>query len=177
MSGIGDLKHETLIAPQYLVKAARDAMGGKDFDLDPAGTEESNAVVRAKEWHPWEEGIEMDWLSGFERVFVCPPHPLGMAAEKLAENLIIAHDTYCMKQAIWISPEIHDMAFGNLLLDRAAAICLLADRPVYYRPDVYACFRSIAIYFENYPPRGNPSDVNTGPFMQAFQDIGSCWSR
>jgi ParB family chromosome partitioning protein len=112
--------------PAEIIKAARQVMGG--LDLDPASSEEANAVVKAATFYTAEQdGLKQTWKG---TVWLNPPFAgelIGRFAQKLVDSEQVA-------QAVVLVNNATETRWFQLLLTKAACLCLPAGRVKFWHP-------------------------------------------
>ena len=152
-------ENEWYTPPEY-IEAARCIMGG--IDLDPASSKEANKVIGASQIFTLEDsGLDADW-SG--RVWLNPPYSqpqIGQFCARLISHIYAGKVT----QAIALTNNATETAWGQLLLGVADAVCFLRGRVRFYRPGgkVGAPLQGqMLCYF----------GANTDDFRAAFKSMG-----
>jgi len=112
--------------PVEIIKTARQVMGG--IDLDPASSEEANAVVKADTFFTAEQdGLKQAWRGA---VWLNPPFAgelIGRFAQKLVDSETVA-------QAVVLVNNATETRWFQLLLTKAACLCLPAGRVKFWHP-------------------------------------------
>lgn len=128
--------------PGHVIEAAREMMGGIDFD--PASSEKAQSVVRATKGYLFEGGATAEWPSG-SRVWCNPPY--SQKSEFCAR--VVEHD------GPWVVllPAAHlDAKAMQGILSWSAAFVLVAGRLTFWREgeegknvlgSIIACSRGI----------------------------------
>jgi len=117
--------HQDWGTPDYILDAARLALGG-EFDLDPASNAEANKRVRAaKIYTRTDDGLIPQWKS--ERLWLNPPYARGLV-EKFIYKLLIEWQAGNVKQAVVITNNSTETRWAQLLAEQSSGICLLKGR-------------------------------------------------
>lgn len=116
--------------PAGIIEAAREVMGG--IDLDPASCDAAQAVVKAERYFTEEQdGLVQPW-SG--RLWMNPPYAQPLITNfcyKLVHELDAGH----VEQAIALTNNGTDTAWGQLLYSTCSAVCLPKGRVRFWAPD------------------------------------------
>ena len=112
--------------PEAYIKAACDVMGR--IDVDPASTLEANGVVKASTFFTAEQdGLAQEWWGN---IWLNPPYASGLV-ERFAEKLISSER---VTQAVVLVNNATETRWFQLLLSKAAALCLPAGRIKFWHP-------------------------------------------
>ena len=111
--------------PEWLLKAARDALGG-EIDLDPASCTEANEGVRAKTfWTASDDGLSKKWQA--DRLWLNPPYSSGTLRgwvgklTKAVRNGDVGHALLLLNAAT-------ETRYGQEALAESNAVCFLKGR-------------------------------------------------
>lgn len=114
--------------PGPLIEIARSVLGA--IDLDPASSAIANETVKAKRFFAVEDnGLTKCW-SG--RVWMNPPYESGVVDE-FASKLV--EDLDQISAAITLTNNATETQWFQKMAQASSAICLLAGRVRFYRPD------------------------------------------
>jgi phage N-6-adenine-methyltransferase len=112
--------------PAEIIKAARQVMDS--IDLDPASSEEANAVVKAATFFTAEQdGLKQTWKGA---VWLNPPFA-GELIGRFAQKLV---DSEQVTQAVVLVNNATETRWFQLLLTKAACLCLPAGRVKFWHP-------------------------------------------
>ncbi|MCY4512008.1 MAG: hypothetical protein OXG35_34340 [Acidobacteria bacterium] len=133
-------------SPDWLLSLARKLLGGK-IDLDPASSQRSQKVVRARRFlTPKEDALnpETSWAGAGDGVTVWlnPPTEL-LTIGAFADQLIAARRTGAVGPALWLGPAAFDGDWCQNLVRSATAFVGLAQRVrdgEHYMPYILICF-------------------------------------
>ena len=113
--------------PSEYVEAARDVMG--EIDLDPASSEEANAVVKARKFYSIkDDGLTHRWTG---KVWMNPPYAsnlIGLFVDKLVKEL----ETGGIEEAIIITNNLTETAWWQSM--PCSAVCFPAERIRFWHP-------------------------------------------
>jgi len=116
--------------PERYIQAARKVMGS--IDLDPASSKIANKLVRAKSFFDSEmNGLEREW---FGNVWLNPPYGQPLIND-FSEKTIEEVERGNIKQAIVLTNNATETAWGGRLLGKANAICFHRGRIRFLQPD------------------------------------------
>lgn len=117
--------HEWYTPAEY-IRAAFDTMGS--IDLDPASTLEANGVVKASAFFTAEQdGLAQEWSGN---IWLNPPYASDLVT-RFAEKLISSER---VTQAVVLVNNATETRWFQLLLSKAAALCLPAGRIKFWHP-------------------------------------------
>jgi ParB family chromosome partitioning protein len=116
--------------PKEYIEAAIEVMGG--IDLDPASTDEANAIVGASRFFDEaDNGLERKWTG---RIWLNPPYAqplIGLFANKLMQSV---RDEYVTQACILVNNATETQWFQSLA-EVASAICFPAGRVKFWHPE------------------------------------------
>lgn len=155
----GNQEHYT---PRRFTDSARIVMGG--IDLDPASNEVANSWIQAKMFYSIEnQGLDEDWKGN---VWMNPPYD-SKSLKPLADKLFTSNIT----QAVVITNNNTDTKIGQAFLQWADAICLVAGRVKFMKPDGTenkTPLQGQIIYYKG---------VNIELFKQEFSKHGTVYTK
>jgi len=115
--------------PAEFIEAARAVMGS--IDLDPASSEEANAVVKATRFYTAEEdGLTREWSGA---VWMNPPYA-GDLIGKFIEKLCDAHGIGAMSQACVLVNNATETRWFQTAASAASAIAFPCGRVKFWHP-------------------------------------------
>lgn len=127
--------HIEWYTPEYIIKAAREVMGG--IDMDPATTSEANEkIVKATYFRTIEDDAllpDTTWMpdepyGSYEgRIWLNPPYRQP-DIRKFAERLLEEIEKGYVVQAIWLSNNATETSWGQILLSNGVSVCFPAQR-------------------------------------------------
>ncbi len=116
--------------PLEYIEAAHQVMAG--IDLDPASTDQANAIVAASQFYSIEDdGLAHDWEG---RVWMNPPYAsnlIGLFTAKLAQHF----DEELVTEAIVLVNNATETEWFQVLAKRASAVCFPARRVAFWGPN------------------------------------------
>ncbi len=116
--------------PLEYIEAAHQVMGG--IDLDPASTDQANAIVAAKQFYSIEDdGLSHDWEG---RVWMNPPYAselIHLFTAKLAQHF----DEEAVSAALVLVNNATETEWFHVLAKRCSAICFPARRVAFWGPN------------------------------------------
>lgn len=119
----GNQEHYT---PRRFTDSARIVMGS--IDLDPASNEVANSWIQAETFYSIQnQGLDEDWKGN---VWMNPPYD-SKSLKPLANKLFTSNVT----QAVVLTNNNTDTKIGQAFLQWADAICLVAGRVKFMKPD------------------------------------------
>lgn len=155
----GNQEHYT---PRRFTDSARYVMGS--IDLDPASNEVANEWIAASTYYTIEnQGLDKEWSGN---VWMNPPF-----ASKILKPLVDKLVKSNIEQAIVLTNNNTDTKVGQELLKWADAICLVAGRIKFMKPDGTenkAPLQGQIVYY-----KGN----NQGSFKQEFSQHGTVFMK
>lgn len=126
-SGTGDNQWYT---PAEFIELARAVMSG--IDLDPATTEQANAVVKAEKYFTEDDdGLSQEWAG---RVWLNPPYAQP-AIHDFASKMLAEWQSGRVSSAIVLTHNYTDTAWFQMLARAANAICFTRGRVRFVAPD------------------------------------------
>lgn len=155
----GNQEHYT---PIRFTDSARIVMGS--IDLDPASNEVANSWIQAKTFYSIEnQGLDEDWKGN---VWMNPPYD-SKSLRPLADKLFASSIT----QAVVLTNNNTDTKIGQAFLQWADAICLVAGRVKFMKPDGTenkTPLQGQIIYYKG---------VNIELFKQEFSKHGTVYTK
>jgi hypothetical protein len=143
--------------PTEYIEAARKVMGS--IDLDPASTDEANAVVKAAKFYTAEQdGLVRTWKGN---IWLNPPFGselIGRFAQKMVESIEVV-------QAIVLVNNATETRWFQLLLTKTTCLCFPASRIKFWHP------RKVATPLQGQAIIG--IGVNEEKFRAEFKCFGS----
>ena len=119
----GNQEHYT---PRRFTDSARIVMGS--IDLDPASNEVANSWIQADTFYSLEnQGLDKEWTGN---IWMNPPYD-SKSLKPLAAKLFNSD----ISQAIVLTNNNTDTKVGQEFLQWASAICLIAGRVKFMKPD------------------------------------------
>ena len=128
--GLGGYGNEEWYTPREVIEAAREAMGGIDFD--PASNPAANEIVQAAEYRTKDQdGLQGDWHG---RVWMNPPWSAKVVGQFVAK-LIEQHQAGKVEQACVLTSSITDTERWQSLVGASSVVWLPKGDLKYYGPD------------------------------------------
>ena len=119
---------ESWYTPREIIEAARSVMGG--IDLDPASSDEANAVVRAEKFYTAEDdGLSREWHG---RVWMNPPYTRGLVG-RFTDRLIEERIAGRVEQGVVLVNAQTDAAWWQRLARAAEVVCVTEGRVRFWR--------------------------------------------
>jgi DNA N-6-adenine-methyltransferase (Dam)/Protein of unknown function (DUF3102) len=152
--------------PADVIAAARAVLGV--IDLDPASTEDANAIVQAVSYFTvTDDGLRQPWRG---RVWLNPPFARPLI-DPFADKLVASVTAGDVTAAITITNNATDTQWVSTLVSVAAAVCFPRGRVKFWQPHVT----------HDAGPLQGQAILYVGPavdrFREGFRSFGSCWVR